>query len=171
MHFRKLPTQARIRELLDYNAETGVFLWRDRGPVKGWKQSLVGTAAGTPNEKGVVIYVDGKPFYAHRLAWAYINGTIPEQMQVDHRDCDCWNNRWANLRLATHGQNASNARKKSGMPYPKGVRPQRRGGGFMARIQHQKRHIHLGTFPTIEAAHAAYVEAAQQLKGQFARAA
>jgi hypothetical protein len=84
---------------------------------------------------------------------------------VDHKDCDRTNDRWSNLREATHAQNSANMHVRPGRLFPKGVFPC--GRGFQARIQQH----YLGIFNTSEEAAAAYLKAATELFGEFARAA
>lgn len=89
-------------------------------------------------------------------------------VEIDHRDLDKLNNRKANLRSATRSQNRANttlsARNTSGF---KGV--VRCGSRWRSAIRKNGKCISLGRFETPEAAHAAYVEAAQTLFGEFAR--
>jgi hypothetical protein len=91
---------------------------------------------------------------------------------VDHMDGDPTNDRLSNLRAATHVQNARNKRaiNRTGL---KGVGF--RGDGkrekpWIARIHVNGRQIALGYFRTKEEAHAAYMKAANDHFGQFARA-
>jgi hypothetical protein len=71
---------------------------------------------------------------------------------------------------AAHAENMRNRKtakhNKVGL---KGV--QAHNGKFRARIWFDKKPFRLGTFPTPEEAHAAYVAAATRLHGAFARAA
>lgn len=63
-------TQERIKKLLKYNRDTGVFNWNDsrRGAVK------IGSIAGTKASNGyVVIKIDRKDYKAHRLTWELLN--------------------------------------------------------------------------------------------------
>lgn len=161
-------TLARLRELLEYEPEMGVFRWK---VTKCWR-SPAGSEAGTINNHGRrAIMVDQKLYTAHRLAWFYIHGEWPEQ-EIDHINCDPADNRLCNLRLATSSQNKCNSRRpinnKSGF---KGVYYNRRLGRFGAQIAINKKHKWLGLFDTAEAAHAAYCQAASNLHGEFARVA
>lgn len=102
-------TQEIVRELLDYNPETGVFTWRPRDRKwfntdriwNSWNAKLAGKPAGTPHRSGYIwIGLNGKLLAAHRLAFLWMAGAWPTR-QVDHRDRDRANNRWTNLRDAT----------------------------------------------------------------------
>lgn len=108
---------------------------------------------------------------AHRLAWFYIHGGWPAD-QIDHIDMIRDNNRIANLRIATmtHQRANQHVRKdsKSGL---KGVQ-KRCDNRWRARITFRGTVYNLGhSFETPEAAHAAYVKKAEELFGEFARAA
>lgn len=173
MYFTPLPSQTELRGLLDYDPATGIFTWRPReGMVErgrwAWNKRFAGKPAGTRHEKGWIIRIYGANYYLHRLAWVYVHGDIPKGMQIDHINCDHFDNRVANLRLATHSDNLANlpARKRA---LPKGVK--RNGSKFAASISIQNKSVHIGTFKTPELAHAAYLDAARKRSGQFARGA
>ena len=159
-------TAETVRKLLDYDPETGVFRWRvDRcGTVKK------GSVAGTFNAKGYrQIMVAGKRYYAHRLAWLYVNGEWPPD-EVDHVNCDEGDNRIANLRLAVKSENGSNRKKqKNNSSGFKGVSFHKRIGKFAAQISIYGLDKHLGYFSTAEEAHAAYCAASEKHYGEFAR--
>lgn len=88
---------------------------------------------------------------------------------VDHINCDSLDNRRHNLRLCTPLESAWNRRGHKTAKYPKGVRPM--GRKFRSNIMCRGVRYHLGTFDTVEEAHAAYCEAAHRLHGEFARVA
>ena len=71
----------RLRELLSYEPETGVFRWRvSRGPA------VAGSVAGSLTTYGYIkIKVDGRFYRAHRLAWIYVHGVWPSK-DLDHKD-------------------------------------------------------------------------------------
>ena len=161
-------TAERVRELLNYAPETGVFTWRvNRG---GTANS--GSVAGHIDQDGYGrICVDGPHYVASRLAWLYMTGNEPPNT-VDHRDLNKVNNRWSNLRAATVLQNMRNRSKyRNNTSGFKGVCRHKPGGKFKAQISVNGRRVHLGCFDTAEAAYAVYCEAAKKLHGEFARVA
>ena len=155
-------TRARLRELLHYDKDTGELRWLERIG----SEFRPGVVAGN-----VHIRVQGRNYSAHQLAWFYMTGRWGRPM-IDHRDGNSTNNRWSNLRLATASQNNANRRRSlDNTAGYKGVSlvPNSRRR-WRAVIHKNRRRIHLGTFATPEAAHAAYVTAARKVHGKFARA-
>lgn len=158
-------TASEIREIFDYEPETGHFKWRVGCK---WKRYFVGDIAGCPNGKGAIkITINRRGYYAHRLAWLYVHGRWPLQ-QIDHINCDGSDNRIANLREADAHQNSGNKRGY-GVLGVKGVAPAASGSRFVARLQRSGRLYHLGTFDTASEASDAYASAAKAYFGEFAR--
>jgi len=94
---REKLTQERLKELLHYNPDTGAFTWRVRR-----RRIPAGSPAGCISGTGyVTMRVDGYQYLAHRLAWLYMEGYLPENT-VDHENCVYGDNRWINLREATN---------------------------------------------------------------------
>lgn len=145
----------RLRELLDYNPETGVFTWRVRRNQHVHLESI----AGTTNINGYIqICVDRRVYRAHRLAWLYVHGHWPAN-DIDHINGDRKDNRLANLREATRSENLQNQRRgRGGTSAFLGVswRPY---GKWSAQIYINGRKTSLGCFTTEEAAAAAYLAA------------
>jgi hypothetical protein len=155
----------RLREVLDYNAETGVFLWK----VATSSRNAVGSPAGAINNVGYrVICVDGKNYLAHRLAWLYVHGVWPEH-EIDHINRDRADNRLINLRQATKSQNMVNGNtrsdNKSGY---KGVTWHKGSQKWRAVVQKDGKQYQIGMFTDIEEAAKAYAEFAAKLHGEFA---
>ena len=159
-------SQQRLREILNYNPDTGDFTWR----LQIAKRAQIGAVAGGLSHTGYVfIRIEGTAYLAHRLAWLYVHGEWPEG-DLDHRDCDPSNNRLSNLRPATPVQNNWNTRKsKNNTSGFKGVHWANQAQRWMARIQINARRVYLGHFDTPEAAHTAYCDAAREHFGEFAR--
>jgi hypothetical protein len=161
-------TQSRLKTLLHYDPDTGIWQWIARsGPGS---HVCVGDIAGTINKGGYLrIKLDCELYMAHCLAWLYMTGEWP-QTEVDHRDCDPDNIRWENLRLATSSQNGANKRiqrnNKCGF---KGVTVLP-SGRYRAVIKQGGYVQHIGCFDTPADAHSAYAAAAKEKHGEFARA-
>lgn len=152
----------RLRELLDYDPDTGIFRWRiSRGPRKA------GAVAGCVGSY-VQVMVDRKNYKAHRLAWFWMTGEWPPA-EIDHKNGSGADNRFEVIRPATSSQNKMNRRlssqNSSGF---KGAFLDKRDGRWYSRISVNRRLIHLGRFDTAEEAHAAYAAAARQAYGEFA---
>ena len=139
---RKRLTQERLREILDYNPETGIFTWRQNRP--GGVKS--GTQAGCIcSTKGYHrISADGNLYLAHRLAFLWMDGYLPEN-GVDHIDRIKTNNKWKNLREASKVCNARNCGtnkiNKSGIV---GVYFKKEFKKWCAEITINGKKIHLG---------------------------
>lgn len=158
-------TVERLRNLLQYTPETGVFVWL----MKTTNRIRIGETAGsTTGENYRKIQINGKNYGAHRLAWLYMTGEWPPH-EVDHRDNKRSNNCWDNLRSATHSLNQANAlRPRNNTSGFKGVSLVKHTNRWRARIRANNRTFHLGCFATAKGAHAAYVEAAKRFFGEFA---
>lgn len=168
--------QVILKRILRYSKRSGKFIWRVRSDVpKGWNTRYAGKEAGSSwAPTGLITYrvirIFDYPFLAHRLAWLYVTGSWPAA-QIDHRDMDGENNRWTNLRQATHAQNGANRgpskRNKTGF---KGVSICGKTGRFRATIGIGGQWTELGRFDTVEEASAAYAKEAARRAGEFARA-
>lgn len=107
-------TQKYLKGCLDYNLLTGDFTWKVRDDVpKSTNSRMAGKSAGTiaKTHGYKVIRISGKLYLAHRLAFLYVLGYIPEF--VDHIDRDRTNCSWINLRCATRQQNNINVTSTS----------------------------------------------------------
>ncbi len=160
-----------VRSILDYGPQSGEFRWRERANApKEWNTRYAGRIAGTINKDGYrQIKIGHKLYYAHRLAWLVVTGEWP-QHEIDHPNDERANNRFADLREATHSQNAHNrgayGNNTTGF---KGVHWEKSRNRWRASIQKNGKQIMLGRFATIEEARAAYDVAARTMHGAFAR--
>lgn len=154
-----LVTHERLRELLHYDPETGIFT-----RLKTLGAGGIGKPAGCPNNAGYLrIMIDGESYLAHRLAWFYMTGAWPIE-EIDHQNSTPLDNRWLNLREASRRDNNVN-RRIAKRKLPKGVYAH--GARFVAKISHEHKPIHLGVFDTAKAAGEAFARKAAELRGEF----
>jgi hypothetical protein len=159
------PTVERIRELFHYEVVTGRFYRK-----VATKNTKIGPAKVNDNGRGYLyIFVDGKRYAVHRLAYIWITGEWPEH-EVDHinhtRDCNAWHN----LRHATAVENRQNSSLRSDNSSGiKGVSFVKPNNNWCARIYKDGVKHWIGVFPTKEEAAAALRVARETLHGEFAR--
>lgn len=117
-----LPSQAQLRHLFDYDDSVGALIWRPRAEsefdtkrVHGiWNTRFAGKAAGCLGPNGYIrIEIVHRPYYAHRLIWAWNFGEICEGLNIDHADGIRSNNRLKNLKLVPQAMNLRNQGKRS----------------------------------------------------------
>lgn len=155
-------TQSFLKRVVSYDAKTGLFtrIKQTCNKVK------VGDIASFKNESGyIALNVGNKLHLAHRLAWLYVYGELPE-LQLDHINGSREDNRIANLRVVTHAENQQNrtkARKDNKHSEFIGVGFHSQNGRWRARIQVNKTSKWLGYFETKEAAKDAYLAAKAQI--------
>ena len=145
-------TQERLKELLHYDPETGVFTYlvSRRGSVK------VGNRAGYKSNGYLRIKIDGKAYLIHRLAWLYVYGDLPP-MDIDHINGSRDDNRLINLRCATRSENIQNLRKHRSDNLLNKLGVSASGRMFKATIMLNGVKHYLGLYPTIEDAHNVYL--------------
>ena len=143
-------TQERLKELLDYDPESGVFVWKTS--PNGFVH--VGSRAGSRMNRGYIrIRLDKKFYLAHRLVWLWEYGKYP-QGTIDHIDRDKLNNRARNLRECTHAENLQNANvRRDNTTGHKGIVKDR--NRWRVSISVDGRRINIGTFKTLSLATAA----------------
>lgn len=177
--YRKELTADQVRSLLDYYPETGEFIWKMRigtvFEVSKFNAIHAGQPAGHLDARGYRrLKIFGDYHAGHRIAWLWMTGEWPPE-DIDHINCNKSDNRFSNLRLANRSQNIANqgarADNKLGL---KGVcfKPKSRGSRhYHAQIKKDGKVYSLGYFATAEEGHAAYVAAAAEKHGEFARTA
>ena len=139
-------TQDRLKELLSYDARTGVFLRR----VSTSATAREGMLAGWIDDMGYVrMQIDGRKYRAHQLAWLFAYGFISAE-DIDHANQQRSDNRLCNLRLATRSQNNQNrrleTRNTSGI---KGVCWDKRNGKWIAQLMVDKKNKFLGYYDNL----------------------
>ncbi len=153
-------TQAKLKERLFYDAESGEFIW-----LVARRKDRLGKVAGANHSKGYrVICISGNYYFCHRLAWLYVHGKWPDG-QIDHINANKSDNRISNLRDVSGSQNRQNiyaamaSNKSSGVL---GVHWHKRGGKWRSSIRANGKQIHLGLFDSIEEAKGAYLKAKKE---------
>jgi hypothetical protein len=152
-------TQERLKELLSYDPNTGVFTWLvSKGCVKA------NSVSGTKRKDGYIqIRTNKKLYLSHRLAWLYVYGELPEN-DLDHINEIKDDNRIVNLRLATDQENMQNVSSPridntSGL---RGVHWYKARQKWQSQIMVNKKRIHLGLFNTVKEAYEAYLKAKRE---------
>jgi len=156
-------TAEQLREVLNYNPDTGEFTWRVSPSTKvkvGGRAGCVEVSNG--GGKYVRIGLFGGRHRAHRLAWLYVYGEWPSEF-IDHINGDGLDNRIANLRSATNAQNQWNVRRASRSS--SGVRGVRWCGRSKMWVAVVKTH-----FETREEAVEAVARAEAAMRGEYAPA-
>jgi hypothetical protein len=155
-------TQQRLKELFEYDPEEGRFRNRfSRGRAREADE------AGSPSGHGYrKVAVDYERYYEHHLAWLYVYGEWPSE--IDHRDGDRSNNKIANLRMATRTENCFNAKRETGESGLRGAYREARYPKWYSKIQIGGRVTRLGTFDTAEEAHKAFMVAVEAHHGEYA---
>ena len=145
-----------IKEVVDYNPETGVFIWKVRegrhfkrpGAAVKWNERCAGKDALTYSNPfgyrmGTIL---GWPIIAHRLAWAISYGSFPS-LDIDHINGDPSDNRIVNLRACGKSRNQknrkANANNKSGFS---GVNWRESHKKWRAAFRHNGKENHVGYF-------------------------
>lgn len=145
-------TRERLMDVLDYNKDTGIFVWKKKLSARG----AVGKKAGTISYGYIAINIDGARYFAHRLAWLYTYGVWPTK-EIDHIDRNRNNNSISNLRDVSRVVNAlNNSPQNLNTSGIKGVTFCKQRNKWQAQINLSGKNLTLGRFDTIDEAAIAY---------------
>lgn len=150
-------TQARLKELLDYDSSEGIFRWKS--PQSN--RVKIGAEAGSVASNGRrYISLDGVPHMAHRLAWLYEYGVWSDK-SISANDGDYLNLKISNYTEETFSSIARKGRHRStGSSGIKGVSWDKSKNRWLAYITRDYKMRHLGRYETKEEAAEAYRRAA-----------
>lgn len=155
-----------LKQRLHYDANSGVFTYLTQGAERfksmracnAWNARFSGEIAGSKDSRGYIqVKLDGHKHLAHRLAFLYMTGKMPKE--IDHIDRVRANNAWLNLREASHIQSSGN---KFSIGFYK-----TKSGRFRAQICVNYKITHLGTFDTEVEARSAYIKASKNALEEF----
>jgi hypothetical protein len=143
-----------LKEIIHYDKENGEFKWIVK--KNGMKESV-----GTINSDGYrCIGISGKIYKAHRLAWLYVYGELPNGV-IDHINGDKLDNRISNLRDVSCKVNSQNMRKSKNnnsiLTIP-GVYQEKRSSKYRVKLNINGEQRHFGNYETKEEAEAVCIE-------------
>ena len=158
-------TYDELKRQLYYDTNTGHFTWIK---LKVNNQVKVGDMAGSRNINGYwYIYIKGRSYKAHRLAWLYCYGVWPKD-QIDHINTNKLDNRISNLREADNSKNNMNRGLRSDNTSGiKGVGLFKPTGKYHARGYKNGVRKSLGHYDTIEGAIAARDAFEKEYQGEY----
>ena len=156
-------TFEKAKELFVYDRETGIIKWRKRTCRRQRKNLVAGYASGNGY---IQIGINGKRYFAHRIAMLLAYGFCGDGLEVDHINHVRGDNRLSNLRFVTRlGNNRNKSRNSNNTSGVMGVYYQKAQRNYVARIIVDGVNIYLGTFVTLK--EATEVRKAAEIKYKF----
>lgn len=145
---KNMLTQSRLKELLSYDPETGLFI-----RLFTITRHKAGSISGSPQNKGYVqIMIDTRNYLAHRLAWLYVYGEFPKG-QIDHINRIKTDNRIVNLRDVDNSINQlNNGVRKHNSSGVTGVMKDTRSNKWVVQLIFDNKRHYLGSYKTIDEA-------------------
>ena len=146
-----------FKDIIDYNPETGIFIWKKKISNK----NVVGKRAGYLSSNGYrYLTIYKKMYLESRVAWYMIHGKFPDN-EIDHINRIKDDNRIINLREATRSQQILNSKRKRIKHfelenYPGVIKTE--NGLFLAHTKKQRKYIRIAICNTPEEAYEKYKE-------------
>ena len=139
-------TQEQLKELLDYNQDTGAFTWKANRGIR----VKSGDKAGSLQKTGYIhLKLNSVAYLAHRIAWLYHYGYIPKY--IDHINRDRTDNRIENLRECSLSQNQWNRTKnKNNTSGTKGVSWNKKMNKWLVQFKVNNKNKYFGYFKDLE---------------------
>lgn len=152
-------TQERLKEVLDYDPESGVFTQK----LRTSQRVKVGEQPGCITDGYRIITIDASHYRAARLAFLYMDGYLPEN-DVDHINQIRDDDRWKNLRHVSRSCNIKNfGNRKDNTSGVKGVVIINGPNKWKAQITVNGKNINLGHYYDFDDAVCARLAAEQCL--------
>lgn len=157
---KALPSQSKLRDLFDYNPDTGELFWKFRPDQSGsWNARYAGKPALQSKNKKGYLYgsLGGKTVRTHRVIWKWLTGIDADN--IDHINGIRDDNREVNLRNVSILDNQKNQKKRSDNSTGRtGTRIRKDTGKVQAYICVNGQQISLGCFNTLDEANAVRTE-------------
>lgn len=139
-----------IKSVLDYEPLTGIFYWRERDigsagceeKAKQFNKRYAGSVAGSVDVnkygfKRVKIFILGRRYLAHHLAWLYMTGEWPKG-RIDHINRNGMDNSWSNLRDGSKINDRNKSLSVSNTSGANGVSWDKKKGKWRAQFSSKK---------------------------------
>jgi len=143
-------SQKQLKSLFYYSPTTGQFIRLLSKNGLG-----IGRLSGAVHKSGCNTYlrisIDGKLYYAHRLAWLYMYGSLPIE-QIDHKDHNGLNNRILNLRAVSNSDNCKNMKHRANNTGVMGVYWSARDNQYQMWITVNYKRKYLGSTKSLDKA-------------------
>ena len=156
---KSLPPLEVLQEHFSYDPETGIVC---RLIANKQRPNNIGPCGSPLRDGSLYVKFNGRSLKVHRIAWKLQTGEEPP-IRIDHINGNPADNRWDNLREATHQGNMANCRRPG--KYLPGVKPI--GRRWYAQASSRTDKQSLGGFDTEAEAHAAYVAWHLSYYGEF----
>ena len=125
-----------MKDLLNYDPETGVITWVKPSSTKLKPGDIAGSDTGNGYRR---VFVNGRKYLAHRLAWYLHYGVWPSK-NIDHINGDPSDNRIENLRDVSQSVNIRNQGRLAGVTWNKALKK------WEVALTVDYRKIYLGVF-------------------------
>ncbi len=149
LYHKPLPAAKILRHYFSYSKKTGKLFWRSSDHTN----AKIGRELGTPHYiTGYLFMCFKKDIYqVHRIIYCWVTGEDPAEFEVEHKNRNRVDNRFSNLRLATHSQNNCNTPlRKDNTSGHKGVSWSKSCRRWHAYITINQRRKTLGFFTSLE---------------------
>lgn len=144
--------KTRLNYLFEYN--NGHIYWKNKS--SNMSRIVLGSKAGYRRCKDnyLGITINSKSYLIHRIIYIMYYGDIPNNLEIDHINGICDDNRIENLRLINSSENNFNRKNVKGCKLKRGK--------YESNIDVYGRRIYLGTFNTEKQGIECYQKAKQK---------